>query len=278
MRGGGTEIIMNIESIDIKSHYYFSGTSQGIDGVVHVKQMKSLSIVQSKIGSYGIKIDNLPEENTGEGGVFIAPSLVTQKIAHHANPKSNEFKMRFVLMDIIINNKYHIDDIFDFPITADRETAKLFDADFDCMDSADTLCDKMSCIYRIIKHLLAISKEKKEIRNKEMYPLTEFIAANYMKDITVADMANFMNMSESNFYAVFKKVFGISPVKYLNDYRMSAASEYLLQTEKSINDIAEEVGISDRFYFSKMFKAKYMVSPMQYRKENEVFSGASEKR
>ena len=74
----------------------------------------------------------------------------------------------------------HIDDIFDFPITADRETAKLFDADFDCMDSADTLCDKMSCMYRIIKHLLAISKEKKEIRNKEMYPLTEFIAANYM--------------------------------------------------------------------------------------------------
>ena len=97
MRGGGTEIIMNIESIDIKSHYYFSGTSHGIDGVVHVKQMKSLSIVQSKIGSYGIKIDNLPEENTGEGGVFIAPSLVTQKITHHANPKSNDFKMRFVL-------------------------------------------------------------------------------------------------------------------------------------------------------------------------------------
>lgn len=111
-----------------------------------------------------------------------------------------------------------------------------------------------------------------------MYPLTEFIATNYMKDITVADMANFMNMSESNFYAVFKKVFGTSPVKYLNDYRMSAASEYLLQTEKSINDIAEAVGISDRFYFSKMFKVKYTVSPMQYRKENEVFSVASEKR
>ena len=69
---------------------------------------------------------------------------------------------------------------------------------------------------------------------------------------------------------------GQNPKTY--DYRMSAASEYLLQTEKSINDIAEAVGISDRFYFSKMFKAKYMVSPMQYRKENEVFSGASEKR
>ena len=47
---------MEIESIDIKSYYYFCGMAYDIDGVVHTKQVNSLSFVQSKIGSYGIQI------------------------------------------------------------------------------------------------------------------------------------------------------------------------------------------------------------------------------
>ena len=155
----------------------------------------------------------------------------------------------------------------------DQNATANFDKDFDCYDSADTLCDKMSCIYQIIKHLLEISTEKKSLRNEKLYPLTEFISQNYMKNITVRDMADMMNMSESNLYAVFKKTLGTSPIQYLNNYRLSVASEHLLHgNDDSIQSIAESVGIPDQFYFSKIFKAKYSMSPQQYRKSAQVFS------
>ena len=174
-------------------------------------------------------------------------------------------------MDAIINEKYHLDDLFDFPIVADRMAAKKFDHDFDCFDRAETLCDQMSCVYQMIKHLLEISKEKSVLRNDILYPLTEYIAQNYMKTITVRDMADRMNMSESNLHAVFKKILGTSPIKYLNHYRLSVASEYLINSSESIQSIAEAVGIPDQFYFSKIFKATYGSLPQQYRKNARIF-------
>lgn len=263
---------MDMESIEIKSYYYYCGDAYNIDGVVHTKQLNSLSIVQAETGSYGIKIDNGAEYDTGEGGIFIAPSLVTQKITHRVNPVSHKFRMRFIFIDAIINKQYRIDDLFEFPVVPDKNATKRFDEDFDLYDNSENICDKMSCIYRIVKHLLETARERKSLRNEMFYSLTEFISENYNKSLTVRDMADFLNMSESNFYASFKKAFGISPIKYLNNYRLSVACEYLLQSDDGIQKIGESVGIYDQFYFSKMFKAKYSVSPQQYRKENRIFS------
>ena len=58
----------------------------------------------------------------------------------------------------------------------------------------------------------------------------------------------------------------MSPIKYLNNYRLSVASDLLTKTNDSVKTIAEKVGINDQFYFSKLFKAKYFKSPQQYRK------------
>ena len=230
-----------------------------------------LSLVQSKEGSYEIRIDDSAVYNTGECGFFIAPSIAMQKITHHNNPHSNRFTMRFVFLDVLINKKYHIDDLFDLPVVPDKIAAQKFDEDFDIYDGTDNICDRMSCLYRITKHLLEISSEKKALRNAELYPLIEYISQNYMKNISVHDMANIMNMSESNLYAVFKKITGTTPVQYLNNYRLSAASERLINSNDSIRNISESVGIADQFYFSKMFKKKYSLSPQMYRQSTKNF-------
>jgi len=257
---------MEIESVNIK-YYNFSGfTSSTSDGAVHIKQLPYLSIVQSKIGSYGIKLDNGNEYYTGDGSLFIAPSHVTQKITHFADKEFNIFKARYVFLDVIINNMYHLDDIFDFPVVTDKEYSAIFDKAFNEYEASDNVCDKMCCLYNIIKHLLCISTEKDSYRNNAVYPVIEFIKNNYMKNISVCEMADVIKMSESNLYAVFKKATGHSPVKYLNEYRLSVACELLPHTDESIKSIAEKVGIPDQFYFSKLFKSKYSLSPQQYRK------------
>ena len=257
---------MNIESIDIK-YYDFSGfTSSTNDGLVHIKQLPYLSIVQSKIGDYKIQLNQGHEYSTGEGGFFIAPSCVTQRITHFTNKEISLFNARYIFLDVLINKVYHIDDVFDFPVVTDKEFSSVFDEDFNKFETADNVCDRMSCLYGIIKHLIEISTEKKLYLNNAIYPVIEFIRNNYTKNISICEMADIVNMSESNFYAVFKKATGNSPIKYLNEYRLAVACELLRHTNNSIKIIAEKVGIPDQFYFSKLFKAKYTMSPKQYRK------------
>lgn len=258
---------MEIKSIDINYYFYGGFSSCTNDGLVHIKSLPYLSIVQSKIGSYSIKIDDGATYNTGDGNFFIAPSVSRQEITHYLNKEKKVFSARYMFLDIIINKKYRFDDVFDMPVVLDEKTSFVFNKDFDEYERAGCVCDEMSCIYKIIKHLIEISSPKEFLKNDIIYPLTEFIKANYMNNIKVEQMAKILKMSESNLYAVFKKATGVSPVKYLNDYRLAVAAELLLNTNDSIKTVAEKTGIDDQFYFSRLFKSKYRISPMRYKKE-----------
>jgi AraC-like DNA-binding protein len=93
----------------------------------------------------------------------------------------------------------------------------------------------------------------------------EYIVEHYKSKITVRELASVANMSESNFYAIFKKHRGISPIAFLNNYRLSIAADKLVETNASISEIGYLVGIGDSLYFSKLFKKTYGVSPKEYR-------------
>ena len=257
---------MLIENIDIKYFHYNELSIDGIEEIVHIKSLPYVSIVQSKIGSYKIRLDNSNEYSTDEGGFFIAPSHVTQTITHCTNKEINQFSARYFFFDVLINNKYHIDDVFDFPVVTDKSASAILNEYFNKYTAEDNICDKMCCMYNIIKHLLTISVEKNTYRNSSIYPVIELIKADFAKNITISEMAKTVGMSESNLYSVFKKATGTSPIKYLNEYRLSVAEELLRHTDENIKNIAEKVGIQDQFYFSKLFKAKYSMSPQQYRK------------
>ncbi len=263
---------MKVEDVDIKYGRYCSGVGDmgGRDNIVHIKQLPYLSVVQSKIGRYGIKIDDGEEEYTAEGGFFIAPSLVTQTITHKLNPEKKLFGMRYIFLDVVVNNSLRFDDIFDVPLLPDSRMCKILDEEFDALDKTEDACERKCIMYRIVKLLFNNAKEKNVKRNETVAPLVEFMYSNYTENITIKEMAQKVNMSESNLYAVFKKAMGMSPVKYLNEYRLSVASLLLTETDCDIKSIAEKVGISDQFYFSRLFKNKYAVSPMQYRKRKMV--------
>ena len=257
---------MEISSIDIRYHRFNKFTSADMDKERHIKQLPYLSAVQSAVGSYSIRLDNDKQYDTGEGGFFIAPSVVTQDIVHNNSKSKGLFSARYIIIDVVINDAYHIDDVFDFPTVPDAAATAALNAAFDKLESAADACEYMCSLYRIVKILLSTATEKSVFRNSSIYPLMQYISENYMNDITVADMAKVMHMSEPRLYSVFKKATGTSPMKYVMDYRLSLASCRLLSSEDSVGKIASDAGFYDQFYFSKKFKSKYKISPGQYRK------------
>lgn len=84
-------------------------------------------------------------------------------------------------------------------------------------------------------------------------------------NISVAECADFCNMSKPHFARVFKNTAGISPVQFMLRIRIDRAKELLDFTDKTVAEISEASGFSDQNYFARIFKKITGVSPTQYR-------------
>lgn len=96
-----------------------------------------------------------------------------------------------------------------------------------------------------------------------------YIAENFNKNITLADAAQYVNMSSTYFSKKFKEVTGFGFKEYLLNLRIKKACELLLETKLSVTEIAYESGFNDSNYFGDVFKKSKGISPMQYRKNRE---------
>lgn len=94
----------------------------------------------------------------------------------------------------------------------------------------------------------------------------QFIQFNYNRNIQISDIADYIGITRSYLFNIFKQNLNMAPKEYLLQCRMDKAKEFLAETTDSIQDIAANVGYSDALAFSKMFRHIVGSSPSQYRK------------
>ena len=93
----------------------------------------------------------------------------------------------------------------------------------------------------------------------------EYVKSHYQEDISLGTIASDLGFSPSYLTKVFNKTEGITPSVYIRDYRMNLAKQLLAEENSSVNAVAEAVGYSDPFHFSKVFKAACGCSPSEYK-------------
>jgi AraC-like DNA-binding protein len=76
-----------------------------------------------------------------------------------------------------------------------------------------------------------------------------------------------LSISRNHFSRLFKDISGYAPQTFLIQARLSLAAEFLTGSTDSIRSIASRVGIENEFYFSRLFKKRYYLSPREYRRE-----------
>lgn len=84
-------------------------------------------------------------------------------------------------------------------------------------------------------------------------------------DLNVDMIASKMGLGRSQFYRKIKALTNYSPVELLRNLRLKQARELLTTTEKSISEIAYEVGFSTPAYFTRCYREAYDETPSELR-------------
>ena len=92
-----------------------------------------------------------------------------------------------------------------------------------------------------------------------------YVETHFGEDISVEKAASLCYYSKSHFMKYFKQYMGNSFTRYLNDYRLSRAAEYLASTEDRVTEVARRCGFDNVSYFNRQFHGKYKMTPGAYR-------------
>lgn len=93
-----------------------------------------------------------------------------------------------------------------------------------------------------------------------------YIRENYAKPITLQSIADSVHLSKGYLCRLFSSMADVSPIVYLNRYRIEQSTELLLKSHASISEIALQCGFNHVSYFDKMFLRFIGCTPAQYRK------------
>lgn len=126
----------------------------------------------------------------------------------------------------------------------------------------------------LIKLFWLLETEGEQITDSGKYdsdirPALEYVAEHFRENITVAELAESVHLSESYFMNRFKKQVGISAVEYISHFRIDTACRELIGSKKSVLEVAFDCGFRNISNFNRQFKRITGCSPTEYRKKDD---------
>ena len=110
----------------------------------------------------------------------------------------------------------------------------------------------------------------KVLREKRMKDMLGYIQKNYPNAITITDIAASANISKSECFRCFAELSQLSPIEYVNQYRLTQAAQLLRTTAQSVSDICYLTGFNSSSYFTKKFKDYFKMTPKDYRSQHSM--------
>jgi AraC-like DNA-binding protein len=150
------------------------------------------------------------------------------------------------------------------------------------LESSEHLGPALSCRVKSLVHLVLASLEQLLPERKvallrhiadgqlDLLEVLRFIDSHIEEPLDNARLAEIAHTSESCFIRRFRETMGQTPARYVQDRRVARASELLVCTDQSIDEVAHRCGFANRYYFSRVFSERVGRPPVRYRNERPI--------
>jgi len=178
---------------------------------------------------------------------------------------------------------------FVFPCVISRQTdSVLYDIVKSIMaESATEGEDYLHAMQGLVLSMLIIhgrymKKKNKAERNQgemlgDIGNVINYINTNYMKKITIDELAKIGNCSRASLQRKINRFIGRPPLQYIQELRLNQAAIMLQDSQKNITEISLEVGYQTISCFNRQFLAAFGKTPSMYRKAALLPKGKNDK-
>lgn len=140
--------------------------------------------------------------------------------------------------------------------------------------SLDWLCTSKVPLFDVAGAVIGLAGVSRIIRDSdavysdhpEMRRIVDHVRAHYRQKLSISEMAKVGGISVSTQERLFRKLFGLTPLMYLQKTRLNAACAMLRTTEIDLARIAVDCGFNDQTSMTRVFRVELKITPLKYRR------------
>lgn len=235
---------------------------------IYTRQNTSMKRLNRKCWSIGIKYEGQTEY------YFNGKSVIADKNHIIILPKGCDYTWKCINSGHYSSIEFDSDLTYPEPISISiKSNEAILNTinKFELRYASDEIYRKIKNIkdvYSIIIEILdsevkTYSASKKQ---QKIAPALEYISLHYTERITNDTLAEVSKISNVYFRKLFTEIIGVSPITYINLFRISKAKEMLKSDYGNLSNVALSLGYPDLYTFSRDFKKVTGVSPSNYAK------------
>lgn len=234
---------------------------------------------QTLVGSQVVRFADV-EVSAAPGEIFVVPNNQPMRIEHHPD-RAGRWAARWVHIHFTLFGTLDFVGFLQLPSKVVGEVAVLLGKIIEVLLDPQLLQEqafpygfarRKELGFELLRILCEIAPPRKDAldflhHSERLLPIFTFVDEHMHESISVADLADLINLSLSRFHVFFKAQMGESPMEYIKRVRLERSRQMLATTDVPVYAVAESVGFINPFHFSRAFKEASGMSPSYYRKQ-----------
>lgn len=248
-----------------------------VKGWVHAKTLPYTVLAQAVEGAYELRRAGGARRKIGPGRVLVVPAHVAAEFTHR-DGASGWFEARWLHLRYVWRDGTDFLRRYDLPWELPERESQEFGEWVKRVlavagmpaDAPERLVCEQEAAGRVLGLLCGASKLHGEDEGAAgmhagVALVLARVRANPAAMVDGASLAKTAGLSPARFYALFKQELGVTPMDFVRTVRLEEAARLLVATNAKLVRVAEATGFADAFHLSHAFKARFGVSPRDYR-------------
>ena len=145
------------------------------------------------------------------------------------------------------------------------------DADFERLTACEREHEFKFLLFCFLKSYLDGMEQADSLPETLVYAISEMKKPETLRS-GIRAFSEISNYSQSHLSRLVKRYFGMTLKQYINELRLQRAYNWIVLTQKPVEEISEELGFSSHSHFCKIFKARFHMTPGALRREKALWT------